>query len=127
MFLCPGRRLISFVSAINVGGRAGGPKFVIGNLFFKFAVDQFGYYGGDANAAKAAGHEFKSLTQLLNCQHVNLHVPLFALFTLYGKRLLVSSVLPISRLSLVYGSNDGGKTLQAENAEANAAMLSVEI
>lgn len=48
-----------------MGGRAGGQKFVVGRIFFKFAIDSFGYYGGDQNAAKAAGHEHKALTELL--------------------------------------------------------------
>lgn len=58
-------------------------------------------------------------------QNHKLHVPLFALFTLHGKRLLAASVLPISRASLVYGSNDGGRNVHDDHAEMRNQMTLV--
>lgn len=36
---------------------AGGEKYIVRGILFKFAVDEHGLYGGsDENAQKAAGH-----------------------------------------------------------------------
>jgi len=48
------------IKPVDVGGIAGGEKYIIHNILFKFAVDDKGVYGGnDAAAAKAAGHDLK--------------------------------------------------------------------
>ena len=59
----------------GVGGVAGGQKFVVGGAFFKCAADDRRLYGADAFAAKAAGHELKSLRYLLSCRTPQLHFP----------------------------------------------------
>jgi hypothetical protein len=33
-----------------VGGQAGGEKYIVQGIFFKFALDLFGIYGGDEYA-----------------------------------------------------------------------------
>lgn len=58
MFLPPHQRRIQQRTA-ELGGVAGGEKFLHSNIFFKLAVDRGGLYGGDAYAKKAAEHELK--------------------------------------------------------------------
>lgn len=42
------------IRPVDVGGIAGGQKYVYDGIFLKFAIDLFGVYGGDYAAAKAA-------------------------------------------------------------------------
>ena len=42
------------IKPVDVGGVAGGQKYLFKGIFFKFAIDSMGIYGGDSNAAKAA-------------------------------------------------------------------------
>ena len=46
---------------ISGAGIAGGLKFCINGIFFKFALDDQKLYGSDENAMKAAGHEMMGL------------------------------------------------------------------
>jgi len=50
----------------NLGGIAGGSKFVDDNILFKIVLnDSGGLYGGSVeNASKAAVHELKSLNEI---------------------------------------------------------------
>lgn len=45
------------VRQADVGGAAGGTKFVAGGILFKFATDRHGIYGCEEAAQKAAAHE----------------------------------------------------------------------
>lgn len=56
----------------SIGGAAGGEKYIVNGILFKFALDFNGIYGGDENAAKAAGHDLKVRTSETK--------PLFCLF-----------------------------------------------
>ncbi len=38
------------IKPIAVGGQAGGEKYIVQGIFFKFATDIFGIYGGDEYA-----------------------------------------------------------------------------
>eukprot|EP00003_Mantamonas_plastica_P017494 TRINITY_DN289_c0_g1_i20.p1 TRINITY_DN289_c0_g1~~TRINITY_DN289_c0_g1_i20.p1 ORF type:complete len:222 (+),score=78.91 TRINITY_DN289_c0_g1_i20:118-783(+) len=49
------------IRPIKTTGHAGGEKYLVHNILFKFAIDEHGMYDGDENAMKAAGHELKSL------------------------------------------------------------------
>ncbi len=44
-------------------------EYVVHNVMFKFAMDEYGIYGGKNNdaSAKAAGHELKGLLSYFNC------------------------------------------------------------
>ena len=44
-------------------GMAGGDKYIVHNILFKFAVDNAGLYGSDYAAAKVAGHELKGYSR----------------------------------------------------------------
>ncbi len=47
------------IKPTSIGGTAGGEKYIVNGILFKFALDFNGIYGGDENAAKAAGHDLK--------------------------------------------------------------------
>lgn len=49
------------IHTANVGGIAGGDKYISKGIIFKYAIDSKGIYGSDALAAKAAGSEMRSL------------------------------------------------------------------
>lgn len=42
---------------IDVGGVAGGQKYIVDKMFVKFASDVYSLYGGDENAAKAVWYK----------------------------------------------------------------------
>lgn len=44
------------VQPLDVGGRAGGIKYIVEGVLFKFAWDSNNLYGGDLKAGKAANH-----------------------------------------------------------------------
>ena len=68
-----------------VGGAAGGSKYIVHNILFKFALDTDGLYGGDdALAAKVAGHELQGLQAYFNCNIPHLCLPLMALVDYRG-------------------------------------------
>ena len=58
IFVEPSRKTIK---PIDIGGEAGGEKYIHQNIFFKFAIDVHQFYGGHELAAKAASHELKGL------------------------------------------------------------------
>jgi hypothetical protein len=101
----------------NVGGRAGGEKYIINNILFKFAVDAHGLYGSDYAAAKAADNELRGLTALFNTADSRICYPLMALIDFLGVRLIAMSLLPLSPSTLAYGTADGGVTVHNDNEE----------
>ena len=103
------------IKPVDVGGVAGGEKFIAAGLFFKFASkDSAGLYGSDAAACIAAGHELKGAQAYTGLDLPSVRPPLLALVDVFGMRLLVSSVLPISSSTLQYGSADAGRTVQCD-------------
>ena len=55
---------------LNVGGVAGGEKYLYKGIFLKFAIDVSGFYGGNEFSQKAASHELKGLQVLFNFRDV---------------------------------------------------------
>lgn len=111
------------IKPVDIGGIAGGSKYIVHNILFKFALDTEGLFGGDdAAAAKVAGLELKGLQSYANCNIPGLCLPLMALVDYRGFRLIAMSVLPISSSTIVYGSNDGGVTVHASNDTFNQKM-----
>lgn len=168
----------------SVGGVAGGQKFVVQGILFKFAVDvelrksssassssqptgiepgsstfasgtpttkrsqasslspgspgpassatpplpassnpgSLWMYGGAMPstefAMKAAKHELRSTIAYFSTS--TCRVPLVALVDFRGYRVLCSSLLPIDRTTICYGSSDAGRTI---HADADAALL----
>jgi hypothetical protein len=110
------------IRPVDLGGRAGGTKYIVQGILFKFALDTEGFYSSDEGAAKAAGHELKGLQAYYNAKVPGLHVPLMVIIDFRGFRLTCISIVPIDRTTIVYGSSDGGNTVFAENSEMNELM-----
>ena len=90
-------------------GLAGGSKYAAAGIFFKYAHDLYGIYGGNEAAAKAAGHEARSHAALSALAGSPLRQPLCIVLDYLGYRLICMALLPISQRSLQYGSADGGR------------------
>jgi len=104
-------------------GIAGGEKFKHNGIFFKYAIDTNGLYGGDAFAMKVAEHELKGLTAYASCGMIlGLNFGLMCLIDYRGYRLIAVSELPIEASTLIYGSADGGCTIHADVEEMNDLM-----
>ncbi|GAM26590.1 hypothetical protein SAMD00019534_097650 [Acytostelium subglobosum LB1] len=110
------------IKPINIGGVAGGHKYIALGILFKLALDSQGLYVGDQNAMKAAGHELKGLMSYYNARVDGLHHPLMALIDYRGYRLVAMSLLPINGETIVYGSSDGGITVHNQNELFNEKM-----
>jgi hypothetical protein len=136
-----------------VGGQAGGDKYIVHNILFKFAVDSKKFYGSDAYAAKVsealrvslyvcvlllfancklsscvlqvAGHELQGLISLFNCDDVGLCMPLMALVDYKGFRLIAMSTLPVNSKTLCYGTCDGGRSIHGGTDALNRRLASV--
>jgi hypothetical protein len=98
----------------NVGGQAGGEKFVFGGVLFKCAKDWRHLYGSECNAQKAAKLERKALNAVIGLRIAHLHFPLVALVSVHGHLLLCTALIQLgdSNRSLVYGSCDAGCTIR---------------
>ena len=120
----------------TIPGLAGGKKFIVHQILFKFAVDTNGIYGrfvdehqdgkrhgtltqtclvqtenSDENAAKVANHDLKSLVRVLHCWEPGVHLPLMTLVDYRGYRVVCMSLLPINKNTLIHGSCDAGRTI----------------
>jgi hypothetical protein len=104
------------IRAIAFGGVAGGLKFAHNGVFFKFAVDEHGIYGGNECAQKAAKHELRGLQllqQLVIDKRIDsssagdMRFPLLCVVDWRGYRVLCSTTLPIDRTTIVHGTADG--------------------
>ena len=58
-------------------GLAGGSKYAAAGIFFKYAHDVYGIYGGNEAAGKAAGHEARSHAALAALSRSLLRQPLW--------------------------------------------------
>ncbi|EGG19946.1 hypothetical protein DFA_07055 [Cavenderia fasciculata] len=121
----------------DLGGLAGGEKFMHRNIMFKFTQDpmvdsQTHLYGGskpnEIAASKSAGNElrglstfFQNVVDLKNLGN-NIHLPLMCIIDYYGYRLIAISILPITKNTIIYGSNDGGKTVNNVDNELSKMM-----
>lgn len=103
------------IEPVAVGGQAGGEKFIVGSILFKFAVDTNGLLGSDWAAAKMAGLELLGHASYFNLQIPGLHFPLTTLVDYMGYRVIAMSLLPINRDTIIYGTNDGGRTIHSSN------------
>jgi hypothetical protein len=108
--------------AKEVGGVAGGEKYIVDGIFIKFAKDWKNLYGGDQYAAKSASLELKGIKSYLSLNIEGLHAPLVVVIDYMGHRLTATSLLPLGKNSLVYGSGDGGETVQHSDARCNTLM-----
>lgn len=109
-------------SSQNVGGVAGGLKFLAHGIFFKFALDEHNIYGNIENAMKAARHELNGIKAYRNLNLPGLHFPMFLLIDYKGYRIISTTLLPLGKNTLVYGSGDAAKTVFASDPEMNKLM-----
>ncbi|KAA0177937.1 hypothetical protein FNF27_00485 [Cafeteria roenbergensis] len=123
-------------------GVAGGEKYLVpgpgdSGIFFKFAIDAHGLYGGDAFAAKAAKHELTSVQALAAAAAMtsaagagagaegvglSLGIPLLATVDYLGQRLLACSILPVGPTTLAYGSANAGADVLASSPQLVSAL-----
>ena len=119
----------------NLGGRAGGVKYIHGGILFKVALALGAakqiYADSDEFAAKAAGHEFRSNSLVFKVQTrgdfpagvQQVHTPLTCIIDYRGLRCLAVAMLPLQ--SLRYGSDDAGGSVHADLPALNRSMEAV--
>lgn len=118
------------IQPVSVGGIAGGEKFIVDNILFKFASDsKLGntnvyMYGGpskrDDLAMKAANVEMRNMqTVITGIRGTKLLAPLMCVIDFQGYRMIASAILPIDNSTIVYGSSDAGYTVHCSNSEVN--------
>eukprot|EP00339_Tiarina_fusa_P009094 CAMPEP_0117059300 /NCGR_PEP_ID=MMETSP0472-20121206/41186_1 /TAXON_ID=693140 ORGANISM="Tiarina fusus, Strain LIS" /NCGR_SAMPLE_ID=MMETSP0472 /ASSEMBLY_ACC=CAM_ASM_000603 /LENGTH=779 /DNA_ID=CAMNT_0004776943 /DNA_START=40 /DNA_END=2379 /DNA_ORIENTATION=+ len=122
------------IQPVNIGGIAGGQKFIIDNILFKFAVDseigtentKIYMYGGSEQrndlAMKAASIEMRNMQTVLHARDNNLLVPLMCVIDYQGHRIIASSIIPIDKYTLCYGSADGGRSVHRSDGTLNDMM-----
>mmetsp|Transcript_22810 Transcript_22810/g.38224 ORF Transcript_22810/g.38224 Transcript_22810/m.38224 type:complete len:499 (+) Transcript_22810:71-1567(+) len=112
---------------LDVGGLAGGTKFMAEGFLFKLAVDPVKggdyLFGGEVpdldRASKSAAHELHGANAFFTFflkQGIRIQVPWQKIVDYRGFRVVAMPILPIEGSELVYGSNDGGRTIR--NADA---------
>ena len=94
----------------SFGGEAGGDKFQYENIVFKLPVEKGMYHSADC-AMKVANLELQGYNILLSLGIKNLYFPLTAVIDHLGYRVNATALLPINKDTIIYGSQDGGKTI----------------
>eukprot|EP01102_Stenamoeba_stenopodia_P006834 TRINITY_DN190_c0_g2_i1.p1 TRINITY_DN190_c0_g2~~TRINITY_DN190_c0_g2_i1.p1 ORF type:complete len:940 (-),score=153.29 TRINITY_DN190_c0_g2_i1:120-2939(-) len=110
-------------------------KYFHKGIMFRFAMDKLTtdclgrkqwVFGGDTRndilAIKAAAKEFSALSMFISVDCLFLCYPIMAMIDYKGYRVTVTPVLPIDKTTIVYGSNDGGKTVHADIPEVNKVV-----
>jgi len=119
----------TFASLPSAGGVAGGIKYLIdGNVFVKLCVDNNNLYGGNEWSGKVANLEIHGMDAYASClprlpAGSKLRVPLLAMVDYVGFRALVSTACPVSKRTIVYGSNDAARTVHNDDPEVEKTML----
>ena len=101
------------IKPTNMGGSAGGEKYLVNHILFKFAT-QNTLYKTDYAAAKVAGHELKGLNHYMSTGVQGLSFSMMCLLDFLGYRLVAMTLLPISQTTLKYGTSDGGVTVHSD-------------
>ena len=87
---------------------AGGTKYEVGGIIFKLATNRHGLYADDEGAMRQAGAELIGVAALTPFHAIGLCVPLICNIDYRGFRLNCVARLPVSRHTLLSGSDDGG-------------------
>jgi len=110
-------------------GIAGGEKFIVGQVFCKFARDDKGIYGSDELAIKMAKNEIRNVNAVMQLGVHSLHSSLMACHRIKGHVVIITAKMPLSadswaghESSLVYGSSDAARTVKRSNAEMNGLV-----
>eukprot|EP01119_Soliformovum_irregulare_P004749 TRINITY_DN1583_c0_g2_i2.p1 TRINITY_DN1583_c0_g2~~TRINITY_DN1583_c0_g2_i2.p1 ORF type:complete len:871 (-),score=219.97 TRINITY_DN1583_c0_g2_i2:150-2762(-) len=120
------------IPAKDLGGVAGGQKFVFHGIIFKLALDTkltdgdkpFWMYGGqhgacDVNAMKAAKNDLKGMEAWNTTRVDGFNSPLIAVIDYKGYRMTAMSVLPLDSDTLKYGSDNAGRSVHTDIPELN--------
>eukprot|EP01125_Pyxidicula_operculata_P016192 TRINITY_DN5543_c0_g1_i1.p1 TRINITY_DN5543_c0_g1~~TRINITY_DN5543_c0_g1_i1.p1 ORF type:complete len:828 (+),score=126.38 TRINITY_DN5543_c0_g1_i1:1-2484(+) len=105
------------IKPVQIQGFAGGEKYVVNSILFKFAIDNKGLFGGnELSAWKQAGQDLlcmNAYSQLIVNQLTdhNVTFPLCCLVDYRGFRLVCVSLIPIGPDSILYGTPDSGQNL----------------
>lgn len=113
------------IKPTNIGGYAGGEKYEVAGIIFKFAVDDKGLYGSDEGAMRAAAQELLGASSMIQFHSHGCHVPLLCAIDHLGFRLLAVAKLPISADTLVRGSSDAGASLSNSDTHCRDAMKTI--
>eukprot|EP01130_Rhizamoeba_saxonica_P014986 TRINITY_DN662_c1_g2_i2.p2 TRINITY_DN662_c1_g2~~TRINITY_DN662_c1_g2_i2.p2 ORF type:complete len:506 (-),score=103.86 TRINITY_DN662_c1_g2_i2:2144-3661(-) len=105
---------------VDVGGLAGGQKYIIQGILFKLANED-DMYNKVKHSMKVASHELKGLMSYY-CSTEDLKFPLMSVIDYRGWRVVAISLLPISNETLVYGSSDAGATIHKKDEQMNNIM-----
>ena len=111
-------------TAKKMGGIAGGKKFVVKNILFKFADPMGGPYNNSFELSqKAAAHDLRGATAFLHYQedlgsHRCVCVSLQTLIDFAGFRLQAMQMLPIDGSTLIIGTGDACESLPHADPEA---------
>lgn len=87
------------IKPIAIGGVAGGEKFIVSGILFKFAAgdSSINIYGNEESAQKIASHELRSLNSVFLTGVSGLSFPLMALINYLGFCVIAISLIPISK------------------------------
>lgn len=97
--------IVAFAQPLGGRGIAGGEKYIVNSILFKFAVDSGNLFDGDdGRAAKVAALDLLGLNAMFAAAwdleaHTtsDLNFPLMSLVDYRGYRLIAMSLLPIGR------------------------------
>lgn len=122
------------IQPVSVGGVAGGTKYIHKGIFFKLVADVeidrgrwlYGEKGPSLELAnKAAGNDLRGANFYLNnflALGLPVAVPLQVLLDYHGYRLIAMPILPLTKTTLVYGSDDAGVNVHNSHPPMNIAM-----
>ena len=82
---------------VNIGGFAGGTKYICHGIVFKFASDDQKIYGNQQFAAKAVAAELRHCSAIRESSGAHLAVPLGVSIDWLGHRLSATSLLPLRK------------------------------
>eukprot|EP00475_Leptophrys_vorax_P004649 TRINITY_DN12769_c0_g3_i2.p1 TRINITY_DN12769_c0_g3~~TRINITY_DN12769_c0_g3_i2.p1 ORF type:complete len:266 (-),score=60.03 TRINITY_DN12769_c0_g3_i2:201-971(-) len=108
------------VKSIQIGGVAGGDKFISSSILLKFSKDvelsrgKYIYVGNEKRddfAMKAASHELMGAALYFDCLKGKIFPGLQTLIDFKEYRMVSMPIWPISKNTLVHGSCDAGKTV----------------
>jgi hypothetical protein len=109
---------------VNIGGFAGGTKYICHGIVYKFASDDRNIYGDQQFAAKAVAAELRHCSAIRESSMTKLAVPLGVSIDWLGHRLSATSLLPLrGRESLVHGSSDAGKHIYFGEDDADCLQV----
>lgn len=111
---------------IKAGGIAGGLKYAVGNCFFKILTEERNdLYGDITNAYKVMKLELFSLQEfsLKAIRACGIRPALTHIFEKLGYRVYCTCRLPVGHNTLVYGSEDGGKSFIRKDSKIAAEII----